>query len=82
MIAVSGDKFVDQAARDYIKVGQTGVSTYQTIDIDAPVEPPDLSRVDRGPAKIVDELVIDKPRGTAHEAGPRSVAGRPAPQPR
>ena len=36
VIAVSGDKFVDQARRDYIEVGQTGVSTYQTIDIDAP----------------------------------------------
>ena len=34
VIAVSGDKFVDQAPRDYIEVGRSGVSTYQTIDID------------------------------------------------
>ena len=48
VIAVSGDKFVDQASRDYIEVGQSGVSTYQTIDIDAPLEPVDLPRLDRG----------------------------------
>ncbi len=81
VIAVSGDKFVDQAARGYIKVGQTGVSTYQTIDIDAPSNRLTY-RAWTEDGKIVDELVIDKPRGTAHEAGPRSVAGRPAPQPR
>jgi hypothetical protein len=33
-IAVSGDKFVEQAARDYIAVGQAGVATYQTIETD------------------------------------------------
>ena len=34
VIAVSGDKYVDQAHRDYVEVGLTGVSTYQTIEID------------------------------------------------
>ncbi len=34
VIAVSGDKFVDQVHRDYIEVGLTNVSTYQTIEID------------------------------------------------
>ena len=36
VIAVSGDKFVEQAPRDYIEVGRSGLSTYQTIDIDEP----------------------------------------------
>jgi acid phosphatase type 7 len=33
-IAVSGDKFVEQAPRDYIAVGRAGVATYQTIATD------------------------------------------------
>ena len=35
VVAVSGDKFVDQVQRDYIEVGYTGLSTYQTIEIKA-----------------------------------------------
>jgi hypothetical protein len=35
VIVVSGDKFVDQAHRDYIEVGKSRIATYQTIDIDA-----------------------------------------------
>ena len=34
VIAVSGDKFVEQAPRDYIAVGRAGVATYQTIATD------------------------------------------------
>ena len=81
MIAVSGDKFVDQAPRDYIEVGQSGVSTYQTIDIDGPSNRLTY-RAWTEDGKIIDELVIDKPRGTGAKAGPWSVAGRPGPQPR
>ena len=48
VIAVSGDKFVEQAPRDYIEVGESGVSTYQTIDIDVRSNRSDLPRLDRG----------------------------------
>lgn len=34
VVSVSGDKFVDQAPRDYGAVGFTNVATYQTIDVD------------------------------------------------
>lgn len=34
VVSVSGEKFVDQAARDYGAVGFTNVATYQTIDVD------------------------------------------------
>ncbi|QEH37185.1 Calcineurin-like phosphoesterase [Aquisphaera giovannonii] len=34
VVSVAGDKFVDQPPRDYIEVGFTGTSTYQTIEID------------------------------------------------
>ena len=64
VIAVSGDKFVaDQPPRDYIEVGRPRVSTYQIIDIN-----PGLDRLtyqawtENG--RLVDELVIDKGRGT------------------
>ena len=81
VIAVSGDKFVEQAPRDYIEVGRSGLSTYQTVDIDAPSNRLTY-RAWTEDAKIVDEFTIDKPRGRRHEALPRSVAGRPTPQPR
>lgn len=35
VVSVSGDKYCEQGARDYIEVGFTNVSTYQTIDIKA-----------------------------------------------
>jgi hypothetical protein len=60
VIAVSGDKFVDQAPRDYIEVGRTGVATYQTIEIDA--ERNHLSyRAWTEDGGLVDEFTIDKP---------------------
>lgn len=34
VVSVAGDKFCDQAPRDYIEVGFTETSTYQTIEID------------------------------------------------
>jgi acid phosphatase type 7 len=81
LVAVSGDKFVDQAPRDYIEVGRTEVSTYQTIDIDEPSNRVTY-RAWTEDGKIVDELVINKPRGIENKAGSSSVAGRPRPQPR
>lgn len=35
VVSVSGDKFYEQAARNYTEVGFTHVSTYQTLDIQA-----------------------------------------------
>jgi hypothetical protein len=59
VVAVSGDKFVDQAHRDYIAVGYTGLSTYQTIEINA--QKRQLAyRAWSEAGKIVDELVLDK----------------------
>ncbi len=61
MIAVSGDKFVDQATRDYVDVGRSGVSTYQTIEIDSRSNRLTYrARTEDG--KIIDEVVIGKPR--------------------
>jgi acid phosphatase type 7 len=81
VVAVSGDKFVDQAHRDYIDVGKTGVSTYQTIDIDGPSNRLTY-RAWTEEGTIIDELVIDKSRGTGRKSGSWSVAGRPGSQPR
>jgi hypothetical protein len=77
VIAVSGDKFVEQAPRDYIEVGRSGLSTYQTIDIDVPSNRLTY-RAWTEDGKIMDEFVIDKRRGTRNEAVPWSVAGRPS----
>ena len=68
LIAVSGDKFVDLAPRDYVDVGQAGVSTYQTFEIN--------SRSNRltyrawtEDGRIIDELSIDKPRELPARSG-------------
>ncbi|HEX3448664.1 MAG TPA: metallophosphoesterase family protein [Isosphaeraceae bacterium] len=59
VIAVSGDKFVEQAARDYVEVGRSGISTYQTIEIDSPSNRLTYrARTEDG--TIVDELQIEK----------------------
>jgi len=59
LVAVSGDKFVDQPHRDYIAVGFTGVSTYQTFEIDESAGRL-LYRAWTEDGKVVDELRIDK----------------------
>jgi acid phosphatase type 7 len=67
LIAVSGDKFVDQGPRDYTEVGFTGVPTYQTIDIDAHLNR--LSyRAWTEDGKIGDELTIDKARDSQQQS--------------
>ena len=61
VIAVSGDKFVDRATRDYVAVGRSGVSTYQTIEIDSRSNRLTYrARTEDG--EIIDEVVIGKPR--------------------
>jgi hypothetical protein len=61
VIAVSGDKFVEQAARDYVEVGRSGVSTYQTIEIDSRSNLLTYrARTEDG--TIVDEFQLEKPR--------------------
>jgi acid phosphatase type 7 len=77
VIAVSGDKFVDQPHRDYIEVGKSGVSTYQTIDVDVPSNRLTY-RAWTEDGAIIDELFINKPRGIGHKTAPWSVAGRPS----
>jgi 3',5'-cyclic AMP phosphodiesterase CpdA len=61
VIAVSGDKFVDQAPRDYIQVGRTSISTYQTIDLDAGANRLTY-RAWTEDGQIIDEMTIQKAR--------------------
>jgi len=82
VVAVSGDKFVDQAHRDYIEVGYTGLSTYQTIEIKA--QPPRLVyRAWTEAGAIVDEMTIEKPLAKPRQdwslAGDDRYRGRIAP---
>ena len=66
MIAVSGDKYVDRAHRDDVEMGLTGVSTYQTIEID-----PRSGRLTykawTEDGRVVDEFAIEK--GSVRLAG-------------
>ena len=73
VIAVSGDKFVDQAHRDYIEAGKRGVSTYQTIDINKVLNQL-IYRAWTEDGMKIDEMVIAKPR----ELSPRrrTIASR------
>ncbi len=76
VVAVSGDKFVDQAQRSYIEVGFTGVSTYQTIEVKAQA-PSLLYRAWTEAGAVVDELAIEKPMRTQQN---REAAGVPWPR--
>jgi hypothetical protein len=74
VVAVSGDKFVhDQPKRDYIEVGRTDVSTYQTIEIDESARRLTYRSwtID---GDIVDSFVIDKPADDSR----RALVERPA----
>jgi acid phosphatase type 7 len=60
LMAVSGDKFVESTGRDYVEVHRTGISTYQTFEI----EPRSSRLTYRAWTKdgtIIDELSIAKP---------------------
>jgi 3',5'-cyclic AMP phosphodiesterase CpdA len=59
VIAVSGDKFVDQARRDYVEVGLQRVSTYQTIEVDA-ANGCLTFRAWTEDGRVVDELKLEK----------------------
>jgi acid phosphatase type 7 len=61
VIAVSGDKFVDQPRREYIEVGKTGLSTYQTFKID-PGSGTLTYQAWAQDGTLVDEVRIDKRR--------------------
>jgi acid phosphatase type 7 len=71
VIAVSGDKYVDRVHRDIVEMGLTGVSTYQTIEID-----PRSGRLTykawTEDGRVVDEFTIDK--------GSNQIASINAPQ--
>jgi 3',5'-cyclic AMP phosphodiesterase CpdA len=73
LVAVSGDKFVDQPHRDYIAVGFTGKSTYQTFDIDEQAGRL-LYRAWTEDGKVVDELRIDKAAKSQFARPPRNLA--------
>ncbi len=61
VIAVSGDKFVEQASRDYVEVGRSGISTYQTIEIDTGSNRLSYrARTEDG--TVVDAFSLEKPR--------------------
>ena len=71
VVSVAGDKFCDQAPRDYIEVGFTQTSTYQTIEIDDHANCLTYrSWTDAG--EVADRLVITKPTPLSHP----SFAGR------
>ena len=73
VVAVSGDKFSGQGNRDYIEVGQTGLSTYQTLEIDE-IAHRLTYRAWGDDGEVVDSLIIDKP---APDSGRSLVSGRP-----
>ncbi|MHC5543146.1 metallophosphoesterase family protein, partial [Singulisphaera rosea] len=60
VVSVSGEKFCEQATRDYTTVGFTNVSTYQTIDIDVPGSRLTYRAWDIDGNEL-DRLVIQKP---------------------
>jgi acid phosphatase type 7 len=60
LMAVSGDKFVDHTDREYVEVGQSGVSTYQTFEIDSKSNRLTY-RAWTETETIIDELSISKP---------------------
>ncbi|WP_165219592.1 purple acid phosphatase family protein [Aquisphaera insulae] len=62
VVSVAGDKFVDQPPRDYIEVGFTGTSTYQTIEIDD-VDHRLTYRSWTDAGEQVDRMVLSHPRG-------------------
>jgi hypothetical protein len=61
LTAVSGDKFVEHTMRDYVEVGQSGVSTYQTFEIN-PISNRLTYRASTEDGRVLDELSIVKDR--------------------
>jgi hypothetical protein len=77
LMAVSGDKFVDHTRRDYVEVGRTGISTYQTFEID-PSSNRLTFRAWTEDGTVVDELAIAKAATTDLKA---AAASHPAHSP-
>lgn len=72
LIAVSGDKYVEQARRDGVEIGRSHVSTYQTIEIDPRTDR--LSyRAWTEDDQVVDAFEIAKGRGDFAAAAGSSV---------
>jgi hypothetical protein len=76
VIAVSGDKYVDLAQREYVEVGFAGVSTYQTIEID-PESHRLTYRAWTEDGQTIDQLTIEKPRRMSLEGLARESSVRP-----
>jgi 3',5'-cyclic AMP phosphodiesterase CpdA len=74
IVSVAGDKFYEQASRDYIEVGFTGTSTYQTIELDD-IENRLTYRAWNDAGEVVDQLVITKPCTRP----PQDLARQPTP---
>ena len=74
LMAVSGDKFVAQTKRDYVATGRSGVSTYQTFEID-PQSNRLTYRAWTADGTVIDELAIVKPP-KAGRAADRLVRSR------
>jgi acid phosphatase type 7 len=83
VVAVSGTKYCDQAARDYIARGAVNVSTYQTIQIQQDERRLVYRAVDVD-GREIDYLVIEKRAGNASsgDAPPSPPADRMATDPR
>ncbi len=67
MIAVSGDKYVEQKSRETVATGLAGVSTYQTIEIDPRAERLTY-RAWTEEGRVVDAFQIDKGSSEMAEA--------------
>jgi 3',5'-cyclic AMP phosphodiesterase CpdA len=73
VVAVAGDKFYDQSWRDYIEVGFTGTSTYQTIEIDD-IEDRLTYRAWNDGGGVLDRVIITKPGTHGRKEFAREVA--------
>jgi 3',5'-cyclic AMP phosphodiesterase CpdA len=76
LMAVSGDKFVEQTDHGYVEVGHAGVSTYQTFEIE-----PRLNRLTyrawTEDGSVVDELsIVKEPACGLNQSATRSPRAR------
>ena len=71
IVSVSGEKFVDQAPRDYAAVAFTNVATYQTIEVDAAEKRLTYRAWDLA-GRQRDALIIEKPAAPVRLARQRS----------
>jgi 3',5'-cyclic AMP phosphodiesterase CpdA len=74
VVSVSGDKFYDQAPRDYTEVGFTHTPTYQTIEIDN-VQNRLTYRAWTDAGEVIDRVTITKPSRARQDVAQRRVLG-------